>query len=67
MALVNENAALMVKDVEAKDKLISVLSDLMQDHAKLKSLSENLSKLGKPHAAKEIAQYIFNFLKEKRA
>lgn len=67
MALVNEDAALMVKDTEVKTKLIPALSELIHDEAKQKKLSSNLLKLGKPHAAKEIAQYLFKMVNEMRA
>jgi UDP-N-acetylglucosamine--N-acetylmuramyl-(pentapeptide) pyrophosphoryl-undecaprenol N-acetylglucosamine transferase len=61
MALVNENAAVMVKDTEIEETLVSILTDLLQNIEKCQSLSENIKSLGKPNAAKDIVKTIFEF------
>ena len=58
MALVNKNAAVMVKDIEAEDKLIGTALELIKDEEKLALLSENCKALAKPNAADEIAEQI---------
>jgi UDP-N-acetylglucosamine--N-acetylmuramyl-(pentapeptide) pyrophosphoryl-undecaprenol N-acetylglucosamine transferase len=60
MALVNKNAALLVKDAESKEKLGEVVVDLMNDEAKQKELSHNIHLLAKKQAAVEIADHIIN-------
>jgi len=58
MSLVNENAALMIKDSEAKDRLVNEALTLLYDVPQCKRLSENISKLAKPNAAVEIVEEI---------
>jgi UDP-N-acetylglucosamine--N-acetylmuramyl-(pentapeptide) pyrophosphoryl-undecaprenol N-acetylglucosamine transferase len=54
MALVNENAAILVKDSEASKLLITKTLELLKDEEKQKILVANIKKLGKPNASKEI-------------
>ena len=61
MALVNENAAVMVKDTEIMKGLVSSLSNLLQDTKMCQTLSKNIKSLGKPEAAKDIVKTIFEF------
>jgi UDP-N-acetylglucosamine--N-acetylmuramyl-(pentapeptide) pyrophosphoryl-undecaprenol N-acetylglucosamine transferase len=63
MTLVNNHAALMVKDTEAKEKLVSAALSLLADEAKKEQLSNNIRKLGKPDAAKRIADQILNLIR----
>lgn len=58
MALVDVGAAIMVKDVEARDVLIQTAIDLLNDEAKQKELSNNIAKLGKENAADRIAEEV---------
>ena len=58
LALVNKDAALYVKDAEAKDRLIPLAIKTVGDAARLKTLSENVLKLGLPDSAKTIAQEV---------
>lgn len=60
--LVNEHAAIMIRDSEAKEKLVSQAMDLLNDHNRCKQLSENIGKLGKPHAAEDIVTEIEKLL-----
>ncbi len=55
MALVEDEAALMISDIEAKDDLIPKALELLEDQPQQKVLSENIGKLAKPEAANEIA------------
>lgn len=58
LALVNKDAALYVKDSEAKEKLIPLAMDTVSDEARLKSLSANVLKLGLPDSAMVIAREV---------
>lgn len=60
MALVREEAAILVKDKDASEKMISTTIDLINDTEKQKSLSQNIQKLAKPNAARDIAQAVLN-------
>tara|TARA_B110000285_G_scaffold84373_1_gene96843 strand:+ start:2221 stop:3318 length:1098 start_codon:yes stop_codon:yes gene_type:complete len=62
MALVSKNAALIIKDTEAKEKLIPKALDLIQDIATCKSLQENIKYLGKPNATMDIVNVIETIL-----
>jgi UDP-N-acetylglucosamine--N-acetylmuramyl-(pentapeptide) pyrophosphoryl-undecaprenol N-acetylglucosamine transferase len=58
MALVTKNAAILVKDVEASDKMIQEALTILKDEKVLHSLHENILTLGKPNAAKDIVAQI---------
>lgn len=58
MALVNKNAAIYVKDSEAKDILLQQAIETVQNDNKLASLSENVLKLALPHSADIIADEV---------
>lgn len=58
MALVNKNAAIYVKDSEAKDMLLQQAIETVQNDSKLASLSENVLKLALPHSADIIADEV---------
>ena len=66
LALVNKNAALYVKDVEAPSLLIPLAIDTVQDDAKLKSLSENILKMALPASAEIIAKEVVTLASQKR-
>ena len=63
MALVNKSAAILVKDIEAKDKLGNVLLVLTKDETKLNELSNNIKTLAKTNAANEIVSEIIKQIK----
>ena len=56
MALVNKNAAMIVKDVEAVEKLMGEVKALLADEDKIKLLEKNILTLAKPNATAEIAK-----------
>jgi UDP-N-acetylglucosamine--N-acetylmuramyl-(pentapeptide) pyrophosphoryl-undecaprenol N-acetylglucosamine transferase len=58
MALVNRNAAVLLKDVEVSQHLVSTLSGLVSDAAKCEMLSVEISKLGKADATNDIVEAI---------
>ncbi|HYG37650.1 MAG TPA: glycosyltransferase, partial [Cytophagales bacterium] len=63
MSLVNKNAALLVKDVDARNTLVEGAIALLKDEGKKKTLSENIKKLAKPDAAKVIADHVISLIK----
>jgi UDP-N-acetylglucosamine--N-acetylmuramyl-(pentapeptide) pyrophosphoryl-undecaprenol N-acetylglucosamine transferase len=65
LALTSRNAAHMVKDNEAFVKLVPEAIRLMKDVEQQKILAKNISRLGKPHAADDIADIVFDILKAK--
>lgn len=54
MALVQKNAAILVKDSESEAELINSVFSLLKDADKCKQLSEEIVKLGKPNATADI-------------
>jgi UDP-N-acetylglucosamine--N-acetylmuramyl-(pentapeptide) pyrophosphoryl-undecaprenol N-acetylglucosamine transferase len=58
MALVNKQAALYVKDVEAAKILLPLAIDTAKDDAKLQSLHENILKMALPNSADIIAKEV---------
>ena len=66
LALVNKNAALYVKDIEAPSLLIPLAIDTVQDDAKLKNLSENILKMALPASAEIIAKEVVTLASQKR-
>ena len=55
MALVNSNAAIMVKDIKAREELKSVLFKLLDESSTQSTLADNIKKLSYPLAAQQIA------------
>ncbi|MCB2197282.1 MAG: undecaprenyldiphospho-muramoylpentapeptide beta-N-acetylglucosaminyltransferase [Bacteroidetes bacterium] len=58
MALVNRNAAIMIRDVEAKENLIRTALDLISNEEQIKSLSENIKGMALRDSAKIIAEEV---------
>jgi UDP-N-acetylglucosamine--N-acetylmuramyl-(pentapeptide) pyrophosphoryl-undecaprenol N-acetylglucosamine transferase len=63
MALVNENAAIIIKDSEAKSNLINQIVELLDDNELQKSLSSQIAKLGISDAADRILKEIESIIK----
>jgi UDP-N-acetylglucosamine--N-acetylmuramyl-(pentapeptide) pyrophosphoryl-undecaprenol N-acetylglucosamine transferase len=64
LALVNKNAALYVKDVEAPKFLLPLAIDTVKDDVKLKSLSENILKMALPASAEIIAKEVIKLAQQ---
>ena len=58
MALVNKDAAILVKDADAPSSLLPLAMKTVVDDLKLKSLSENILKLALPDSADIIAKEV---------
>ncbi|MEH0157192.1 undecaprenyldiphospho-muramoylpentapeptide beta-N-acetylglucosaminyltransferase [Limibacter armeniacum] len=61
LALAKENAAIMVKDVDAREQLKEILINLLGDTTKQSELNGAILKLGKPTAAIDIAKEVLKF------
>ncbi len=57
-SLVQENAAILVQDAQAKESLVPTALKTLGDKRLLATLAENSFSMGKPKAAKEIAETI---------
>jgi UDP-N-acetylglucosamine--N-acetylmuramyl-(pentapeptide) pyrophosphoryl-undecaprenol N-acetylglucosamine transferase len=64
MALVNVNAAQMIKDEQAERVLIPAALKLLQNKEKQNIYCESIAKLGKPNAANDIAKEVLKLVKE---
>ena len=62
MALVNYNAAIIVKDVEAKEQLIPVLINLIKDEQEQKKIATNVAKMAYTDAASIIADEVIKLI-----
>ena len=64
-ALTDRNAAIMVADKDANMKLVDTALKLIMDANRMLELEENISKLAKPDATKDIVNEIEKLLDEK--
>ena len=60
MALVNKDAAVLVRDIEAADKLIPTALELIQNEKRLEQLHTNVLKLAQTDSAKRIAEEVMS-------
>ena len=63
MALVGKDAAIMVKDVEADEKLMSTACDLIENEEKITLMERNISALALREAAMTIAEEVYRIVK----
>lgn len=66
MALVRKNAAVLVKDIDAQEQIVSTALGLIDDDAALHSLSTNILTLALPDSANLIAQEVIRLAKAHR-
>ncbi|MEA4984286.1 UDP-N-acetylglucosamine--N-acetylmuramyl-(pentapeptide) pyrophosphoryl-undecaprenol N-acetylglucosamine transferase [bioreactor metagenome] len=62
MALVKHDAAVMIRDAEAKDKMIPEALKLIQDTSKMTALSKNILNLAEQNSAGRIAEEVKKLL-----
>lgn len=62
LALVHKNAAVMIKDVDAKNELVNKALDLIRDEIELNKLSKNILKLAEKESADRIAKEVMNLI-----
>ena len=66
MALVNRDAAVLVRDAEAAEKLIPTALTLLEDKAKLEVLHTNVLKLAQADSATRIAKEVMALANNRR-
>ena len=64
MALVNKDAAVLVRDADAAEQLIPTARTLIQDDAKLKTLHTNILTLAQKDSARRIAEEVIKLAKK---
>jgi len=64
LALVNKQAAIYVKDVEAENKLLPVALETIANAEKLSELSENIAHLALPDSAVVIAKEVIKLAQQ---
>ena len=62
MALVSKDAALMVKDSEAGEKLMETACRLLEDPEKIAALEKNIAQFAKTEAAMDLAKDVYNII-----
>ncbi|MDO4695458.1 MAG: undecaprenyldiphospho-muramoylpentapeptide beta-N-acetylglucosaminyltransferase [Porphyromonas sp.] len=65
MALVNEGAALMVRDCDAREQLVPLLLETIGDQDRREMLAENISKLALKNSARRIVDEIELIISQK--
>jgi UDP-N-acetylglucosamine--N-acetylmuramyl-(pentapeptide) pyrophosphoryl-undecaprenol N-acetylglucosamine transferase len=58
MALVDKNATVLIKDIDAKSDLVDTIISLLNDENRMSVLRKNIEQFAKPNASKEIAEEI---------
>lgn len=64
MALVNEKAAIMVKDNEAEENLVPKVLEVIENKALVKELAANSLKLAKPDSTAKIVNEVYKILEK---
>lgn len=64
LSLVDRNAAILVKESEAKQRLVQEAVDLLKNEARQKELAENAGKLAMPKAAEMITEEVLKLVKK---
>lgn len=62
LSLVGKNAARMIRDSEAPQNLVDEVLDLFKDKEKMEIFSENIGKLARPKATKDIVNEIMKII-----
>lgn len=62
LSLVNANAAWLVRDAEAREKLVDMAIELANDSKTMNELSKNIQTLGRPDAGREIAEEVLRLI-----
>lgn len=65
LALVNQQAAILVKDMDAEKTLVKTVLTLLQDENQQQKLSTQIGKLAMPDADLNIAKEVLNLTENK--
>ena len=63
LALVNNDAALMIADSEAEEKLAETILSTIKDNAKLTKMGQNVRKLAMENSDDRIVDHILDIIK----
>jgi len=66
MALVKNNAAILVRDEKAMDELVPIMLNTIKDNDKLNTLSQNISKLAQHDSAERIVDEIIKLVSKRK-
>jgi UDP-N-acetylglucosamine--N-acetylmuramyl-(pentapeptide) pyrophosphoryl-undecaprenol N-acetylglucosamine transferase len=66
LALVRHQAAVMVKDIDAKAKLVECALQLIENNDELTTLSNNIVKLAEKNSAERIVDEVANIIRTKK-
>ena len=66
MALVKKDAAMLVKDSEAPERLMETALRLLSDPERIRTIQENIARLALPDAAMTIAEQVYRLTGEHR-
>lgn len=66
MALVDKNAAILIKDEDAQDHLVEIAMKIITDDDQLKTLSENIAELAQHDSANRIVNEVVKIIAGKR-
>lgn len=66
MALVNEGAAMIVKDRDAQEQLMRAALSLSSDQEKMRMMESNIARLARPDAAAAIADEAYKLVEKNR-
>jgi UDP-N-acetylglucosamine--N-acetylmuramyl-(pentapeptide) pyrophosphoryl-undecaprenol N-acetylglucosamine transferase len=61
-AIVDKNGALLLKENELEEKFETTFTDLISNENLQNELSQNIKKLGKPNATKDIVEQIIKLI-----
>ena len=64
MALVEKNAAILIRDNEIQEKLFDTAFEVIGNNERCKTLAENIKTLAKPNATKTIVNEVEKLVKE---
>lgn len=64
MALVNRNAAIMVKDIDACDNMVNTMLRTVNDDLVINTLSKNVAAMALPNAAEVIVDHVMELIKK---
>jgi UDP-N-acetylglucosamine--N-acetylmuramyl-(pentapeptide) pyrophosphoryl-undecaprenol N-acetylglucosamine transferase len=62
-AIVDKNGAILLKESELEEKFETTFSDLISNEDLQLTLSQNIKKLAKPNATKDIVEEIIKLIK----
>jgi len=66
LALVRHQAAVMVKDIDAKEKLVQCALELIENNEELTTLSNNIVKLAEKNSAERIVDEVANIIRPRK-